>query len=216
MLQEPRIKIIKPVLADDLKQGALSDCFKYEEMDGYTFKEEGLQNQKGRIDVRDSHFYKISLPSFESEGTSFINVCFENCDFSNAVFENSTMHRLIFKDCKLVGTNFMTSSIMDVTFDSCFMSYGNFTHSKIRNVCFDSCKIEEASFQDIAFKDVSIKNCSFINTEFAHTSLKNIDFSTSKIEGIKIDINDVAGMQVGIEGALALSRLLKIEIKEDL
>lgn len=215
MLPKSNIKIIEPKLPSYLEKQTFKNCLYEEELEGYYFEEDKVKTKKTRLDVRDSFLRKIDFTSFEGVKSSFVNIIFENCDLSNANFEESTIHRITFKDCKLVGTNFLSSSIMDVSFLSCFMNYSNFNDSKMKNVKCKDCKIEEASFRNMKMKNIELDACSFQKTEFLHTSLKDIDFSTSNIAGIKVGMQDIIGMQVNVTGALALTPLLQIEIKEE-
>ena len=63
---------------------------------------------------------------------SFIDCIFVNCDISNVEFSFSTFIRVLFQESKLVGTNFIESSIQNVVFNNCLATYINLSGARLK------------------------------------------------------------------------------------
>lgn len=132
---------------------------------------------------------------------------------SNVMFSNSSMKRVEFVGCKLIGAKFDESSLKDVLFENVIGKYVNFSFSKLQAV-----NIFESNFNEGTFQEVKHKALTFIDTDlrdgyFNGTSLSKIDFTTCDINGINVDIKDLRGAIVTPMQGLELTRLLGLEIK---
>lgn len=204
------VKILKPSLSNHLEPSSLQ---KMEEVETCYFKDETVSIKEKHLQMEDCLLERIVMDPIDAEGSSFVNIVFESCDLSNAKIGSSSIHQILFKNCKLIGTDFSESSIQNVIFDTCDMSYSNFSLSKMRLVQIKDCKVMGSSFNDVKMQNMILEESIFTECEFLHTSLKNIDFSGCSIEGMKTSYEDIRGIIVDERGALAVATLLGIEIR---
>ena len=81
-----------------------------------------LKNQE--IDIADRqlfsscHLQNVSFKLSVEADLEFTDCVFEKCDFSNLKFSKFGFYRCVFKDCKLLGTEFAQTFLKDVQFQN--------------------------------------------------------------------------------------------------
>lgn len=60
---------------------------------------------------------------------------------------------------------------------------------------------------------MDIDSCDFTGAEFYAATMKGLDFSTSRIDGILVSANDLRGVIVNEEQAVACAKLFGIVVK---
>lgn len=175
------------------------------------YKKEQLKLNK-TIEFNECKFNDVILSESIINNGYFIDIIFKNCDLSNANLTGSSFRRVVFDNCKLIGTDFIDCNIDDVIFKDSILSYTNFSDSKIKNVSYLNNNMENAYISNVKLSEVIFIECNLESVEFLNTDLKNIDLSTDKIFNLKA--NNIRGLIVDEFGALELSRMLGIRIKE--
>lgn len=209
MFKQVDVKIVEPSLPPHLEEVSLLK----EEMEGVLLQGKTISNRKERLQIESSSLKSVVFESLHAEGSSLVSIIFDSCDLSNAKIGCSSVHQIVFKNCKLIGTDFSESSIQNVIFDTCDMSYSNFSLSKMRYVKIKDSKLMGSSFNEVKMQKIVLCESLFTECEFLHTSLKDIDFSGCSIEGMKTSYEDIKGIIVDERGALALASLLGIQIR---
>lgn len=64
------------------------------------------------------------------------DIVFENYDLSNACFRKGLIHRVTFKDCKLLG-DFSEANLGNVSFENCMANLSSFADARLKQVIFN-------------------------------------------------------------------------------
>ena len=139
---------------------------------------------------------------------------FEHCDLSNILFAESSLFRVEFISCKLVGTNLPETILNHCRMQDCNARYLNFSMSKINQAEFTTCDLRNSDFNDCKLTSIAFTNCELVEAEFSHTPLSGIDLSDSHIEGIHVNLPDIRGAIVSTHQAMDLTSLLGLVIKD--
>jgi len=162
--------------------------------------------------LKETEFSGSNISGCNFTGADFIGVTFlknnnvESCDFSSSDFSNSHIQSSnlagnLFKDCKLIETEFTESYIMgcdfsDADFTGVAFKSGGFQNNPISNaiwnrtsfndmqivdIVFDG-KFEDCYFENCNFKRITFQNSTLINTFFKNKSLKRIRFIDCKAD----------------------------------
>jgi len=124
---------------------------------GETFVDESLSDQYVQCALIGAvNFININFENIDFTGSTFINCNFENCTFKNVCFRKCDFWNLIFKNCylemsDLTRTNFHTSS-------------------------FEKC-----SFLNVNLRASSFSEFNFIDTKFNNSNLELVYGSSIKI-----------------------------------
>lgn len=165
------------------------------------------------VTIRRSIINNISLICGNLEKNTFIDIEFNNCNFSNTSFENCSFIRCEFNNCKLTGCNFIESSLCDVSFIDTNMNYANISMSSMKNMLFKNTTLRNSNIQENTMKNVLLKEVDFTKSTIFKTSLNGIDFSESIIEQIAVSIEDIKGATIDINQSLDILYLLGVKIK---
>ena len=68
------------------------------------------------------------------------------------------------------------------------------------------------SFNECQYKKVSYEECQLAESEFINTSLATLDFSSCDIQQIIVPVENLRGLTVSNEQAVALASLLGLKI----
>ena len=121
--------------------------------------------------------------------------------------------RVEFRECKLVGANFIATSLQNVLFENCFASYINLSSSKLKKVIIQECDFSNASLVETKIDNVEICETVLVLALIMHTNLEGLDLSTCDISGIKVNSESLKGVIVNENQAIALIRLLGVDVK---
>lgn len=176
-----------------------------------------FQQEVSDRDLSFHEFYECTFTGISftgrCSGDLFADAVFDHCDFSNADFEETVVRRAVFRGCRMTGTNFMRSTMEDAVFDGCTCSYANFSGSRFKRCGFHETQYRESSFSSCRFNMVRFQECDFTAAEFLDTKLMGLDFSDSRIDGILVTGDNLKGVTVNEEQALAFAKLLGIRIR---
>src|SRR5690625_3016501 len=142
------------------------------------------------------------------------DVVFENCDLSNADFMGANIHRVEFRDCKMLGINLSESSLRNVLFDHCILNLSAFGFSSLRQVRFDDCSLKNADCYECKFTKVSFDQSDLNDVNFFNTPLKGIDLSPAQFERLSVSLEDLAGCEVSKDQAIGFAAMIGLKIKE--
>jgi fluoroquinolone resistance protein len=114
-------------------------------------------------------------------GYHFSDCLFTSCNLSNAELRGSKMQDVLFRDCKLIGINFFTTSDFgfNLTFERCQLDYASFEHKKMNKSVFEDCRLHGANFTQTDLSKSKMENCDLLNAIFASTNISGVDFSTN-------------------------------------
>ncbi len=191
----PRILSDEIILPEDegfYQQLLLADQdFSYLEIDQLCFQQ--------------SHIKKTKLLNMRLTKFECMDVQFENCDLSNVEWIAGSFHRVIFKNCKLTGSNFAESVLHDCQFIDCVCNYTSFNYAQLKIVHFQETSLLEAEFSEIKWTYLTLDKSNLTGTTWFHTLLNGLDFSHCSFEKIAFSQETIRGLTVNQEQAIVLA-----------
>ena len=149
-------------------------------------------------------------------GSKWRDIIIESSSFSTSKLSDCIINRVVFKDCRLQGTDFNTSDLTDVVFINCNLSLSNFRRAKLLRVRFEGCSMTDADFMATNLREVEFDNCELDKVNFSGSIIKNVDLSGSQISNI-IEITSLKGVTIDstqlINLASELASTLGIKVK---
>lgn len=130
--------------------------------------------------IERSHFVAAKL-----EKLSFMDVEAKASDFSAALCSDSSLVRVHFIGCRMIGVDFNRSVIKDVIFKDCKLDMANFRFAKLTRVRFMKCTFIDADFQAAEIREVAFDNCHLEKVEFGQCKIKQVDVRGSQLYDIK-------------------------------
>lgn len=211
------MNLSRKTLTNNLRkiENLIDEIYKNNEIDNVFIENYSDENTEFRdIRIQKAIVSNTEIIRGRLENNSFIDIKFNDCNFSNTSFENSSFIRCEFNNCKLTGCNFVENRMYNVVFIETNISYANFSMASMENLLFDNSNLRNSSFQENKLKNILFKKADLTQVQFFKTSLKGIDFSDSVIEGIAVSIEDVKGALINQYQAVDLLYLLGVKIKE--
>ena len=132
-------------------------------------------------------------------------------------FAESSLYRVEFISCKLLGTNLSETTMNHVLLHDCNAGYINLAMSKMNQVRFAHSQLRNGSLNDCRFSSIAFDSCDLVEADFSHASLRGIDLRTSRISGITLNISDLKGAVIHLpasDGFTSSVRPLLSKIKK--
>jgi uncharacterized protein YjbI with pentapeptide repeats len=104
-------------------------------------------------------------------GISFVNVTFENIDFTRSRFS-----QVIFENCRLSNAIFKKSDFWDCIFLECQITESDLTRTEFNSNTFKNCQ----------FLNSNLKASDFMDSEFKETMFKNSNLDLIIIINVKV------------------------------
>ena len=114
----------------------------------------------------------------------------------------------------MMGTELTAAVMQDTIMEGCQGSYLNLNGSKMKRVALKDMIMEQAGMSMIEHTDVSLENCTFTKSEWIDTKMSGLDLSDSHIDGIMVDPENLRGLTVNEEQAVAFAELLGLNVKK--
>lgn len=204
-------KIAEPSYSEELKYMSFNDIKGYR-LDNYEYQDEELEEDYKQLEFYECKFSNITIHKTMSS-CLFADVIFDHCDFSNACFESSVFRRCIFRNCRMTGIDLSSCSFTDVKIQHSQCMLINLNATKWNRCEWNQSIFKDGSLGFVQLKNVNVLECDFSDCEINQTPLKGIDLSTSKINDIAILPENLKGVIVSEEQAIALASLLGIIVK---
>lgn len=174
----------------------------------------GLSLEYGKLDG--AVFSNVIFEEARFTGAEITDVIFDRCDLSNVSFEDAVIHRMVLRDCKLLGMNLSGATIRDVVMERCFADYTNFRYSKCNKLAFQECSLLEADYVDAEFAHVTYDQCRLNQANFGGVNMNGVDLSTSTFAQLTASADKLAGCVVTAEQVVAMAGIFGLVLKEDL
>lgn len=203
-------KVMKPMFSQECEKGDILHLDGYR-IENLLFEDNELTTNYVQKEFFECKFHHINVHT-TLKNCEFVDVIFDHCDFSNANMEECVFHRCEFIACRLTGIDLSVSTFTDVWMVGCQCAFSNMNATKWKQVKWEEVIFREASFYGVKFKDIDVDKCDFSCCEIHETPLRGIDFSNSNIEGIAVLADNLKGVKVNSEQAIALAQLLGIQV----
>ncbi len=176
------------------------------------------QNVEGEILIKgiEIHcciFKNINFNNIKLDGVDLIDVEFEGCDLSHQIFSEQSICRVVFRDCKMFGTQFIGAFFNDVVFYQCSTKYLNFSGASICKMLVENSDFTEATFMETKLKNILLCKVKLERAEFIYTSLNHVDLSTCDITHIVSDVDSLKGVIIDRFQAQDIVHLFGVKMK---
>ncbi len=205
-------KIVEPDIPSVLQEGSINDEFESHRIDMMKYENDICTQDLSMHEFHGCVFHNITFTE-DMESCLFADCLFDHCDFSNAHASQMVVRRAYFVNCRMTGTEFIRSTIEDMRVKGCHGMYINFSSSKMKRVSFQESNLSEGAFSMCKWSDVLFDDCDLRKAELVQSSLSKIDLSTCQIDGFVVRMEDLKGVIMSEDQALACTRFLGIEIK---
>lgn len=181
-----------------------------------TFEELDFRNQSLENRIFDGcTFLRVNFNGSSFKRCRFLDCTFEQSDLSNIVLTSSDLRDVKFKECKLVGVNWINAtSLMHLSWDNCALNYGNFSGLDLRKSLMQNCVAREVDFAETNFSEANLRGTDFTAARFANTNLTKSDLRQAKNYSIRPDSNKIKKAKFSLPEAMLLLYGLDIELEE--
>ena len=146
---------------------------------------EGVGLRAPNANVEESALERALLIEAKLEKLGLKDVVLKACDFSAARCSESSFLRAYFKGGRMAGVDFSRSTLHDVVFEDCKLDMANFRFTKLKRVRFVNCIMNETEFQVAELSEVDFESCHLEKVEFAQCKIKQVDVRTSQLYDIR-------------------------------
>lgn len=216
MVKENKKKINKPAepkFSEDLVNAKLSDTGRQIRIENKKFENEICERSLNMKEFYECTFHNVRFTG-DMKNCLFADVVFDHCDFSNINMNASVFRRVQIRTCRMMGTELTAAVMQDTIMEGCQGSYLNLNGSKMKRVALKDMIMEQAGMSMIEHTDVSLENCTFTKSEWIDTKMSGLDLSDSHIDGIMVDPENLRGLTVNEEQAVAFAELLGLNVKK--
>jgi uncharacterized protein YjbI with pentapeptide repeats len=130
------------------------------------------------------------------------------------VWPSAKLTRVEVRGSRMTGAKLVEGSFESVRFIDCHLEYAMFTDTRFRQVTFESCRLEEADFRGADLTGTAFVNCELRGVDLGRAKLQGADVSSSRCDEIRLAANDVRGLVVSREQAVALATLFGLVVRE--
>ena len=216
MAKEIRKKIYKPAeprFSEEPADAKLSDTGRQIRIENQKFEDETCERSLNMKEFYECTFRNVRFTK-DMKNCLFADAVFDHCDFSNINMNNTVFRRVQLRTCRLMGTELTAAVMQDTVMEGCQGSYLNLNGSKMKRVTLKDMILEQAGMSMVEHSDVSIENCNFTKSEWIDTKMNGLDLSDSQVDGIMVDPENLRGLTVNEEQAVAFAELLGLNVRK--
>jgi uncharacterized protein YjbI with pentapeptide repeats len=132
---------------------------------------------KGR-EFQSCIFSKCDFANSDFSYNKFLDCHFRSCNLSMMKLKGTTLNNAVFKDCKIMGVNFMDciDFLFTVQFESCILDYSSFMGKKMVKTRFLKSSLKEVNFSQTnlsgsVFQETDLTDAIFNQTDLTAANL---------------------------------------------
>lgn len=205
-------KINEPSFSEECTLADINRIQKEKRIDNACFTDQKCDSELKLTQFFECTFTKMTFLK-KLDKAEFVDVIFDHCDFSNISMQECEFRRVVFQSCRLTGCDMSGSHLQDVQMMRSQAGYLNLNNTHLQSCLWQNCIFAEASMNYMKNSNLEIQSCDFTKTEWANTNLLGLDMSDSIIDGIAVNAENLKGVIVNSEQAIAMARLLGIHVK---
>ncbi len=157
-------------------------------------------------EFEDCIFKNCDFSNTDFAETTFMDCEFIDCNLSLAKMSNTSLKKVDFKNCKLLGILFHETAefLFSVHFQDCILDYASFANKKMPKTHFINASLKETNFIGSNLTSSVFENCNLDGTIFNDTILKLSDFITSYNYKIDPEFNTLQKAKFSNQGIAGL------------
>ena len=162
--------------------------------------------ENSRIDHTD--FTPMHAERFEAS-----DCVFKHCDFANVDLSEAAFYRVVFDQCRFVGTNFTQMYAANVQFVDCQMSLVWAPEATFKTVDFLRCRLDGGELSRAQTAKFTLTDCAIDGLGLLGFKLKNLDLSSCEFESLELDLERMRGLKVtDAQASLIAKRYLGLHV----
>lgn len=139
-------------------------------------------------------------------GFRFIECEFTGCNLSLTAINMTTLTKIKFKDCKMLGLRFDSCYKLAISFtcDHCRLDHASFYKTSIQETVFKNSQLKQTDFAECNLTNAIFQHCDLAGAIFDHSILEKTDFrtaynysinpATNRIKKAKFSTSGIAGL----------------------
>lgn len=162
--------------------------------------------ENSRIDHTD--FTPMQTERFEAS-----DCMFKHCDFANVDLSEAAFYRVVFDQCRFVGTNLTQMYAANVQFVDCQMSLVWAPEATFKTVDCLRCRLDGGELSRAQTAKFTLTDCAIDGLGLLGFKLKNLDLSSCEFETLELDLERMRGLKVtDAQASLIAKRYLGLRV----
>lgn len=180
-----RSEIILPYIEDSLDVVDDLDCD--EPLSDYLYTDRQVRH----ISASGVRLASGRIVKIEAERATFTDVRFnsgqiERCLLISSEWGQCTLSRVVFRECKILGANFIENKWANVVFDRCKIEYSTFESIQASAaVAFVNTQFKQVTFTECNFPKGHMSGCELDSVEFIGGGYHEFDFRDNDLSTIR-------------------------------
>ncbi|MFF2091494.1 pentapeptide repeat-containing protein [Paenibacillus sp. NPDC058174] len=158
-------------------------------------------------------FTNVTMRGVRMRKSEFTDVIFERCDLSNADFQDAIFHRVVFKDCKLIGMDISSGMLRNATFIDCYAEYAVFRMINAKRVKLQGGTFAYGDFFNSNLTEFYLEETKLDQAQFSQTKLSGIDLSSCEFDSLGATLPELRGCIISPLQAAAFAGQLGMVVK---
>ena len=144
----------------------------------------------------------------------FLDCEFRRCNLSMAQLRGTSLRKVSFMGCKLLGLRFDTCNEfgLSVSFDSCTLDHSSFFRTKLKKTSFMASQLHDVDFSECDLTGATFEKCDLLRTAFHNTNLEKADFRTAFNYSIDPEMNRMKKAKFSLVGVAGLLEKYQVDI----
>jgi fluoroquinolone resistance protein len=184
-------------------------------VDDLEFDGNSLENVFPEGDVFDGCTFRgFIMPSFDLSTKSFEQCTFIECDLSLCIVEKTSLKKVSFDNCRLMGIKFEQTNPMlfSVRMETCIADYSSFSTLNMTKSTFAKTSLKEVDFTEAELEGLTFEECDLQSAVFDHCNLSRCDFSKAHNLSFLLESNRLSKTKINQETAAQILARYGIEI----
>ncbi len=172
------------------------------------------------VEFNECKFNRCTFREAALIGCKFHNCTFLDCDFSLTKLNNCLFTEVVFKNCQLIGINWMETSLAKknflktVDFLKCVLNYSTFTGLHLSKIQMIDCIAHSVDFTDADLSQADCSRTDFSESRFHNTNLSETNFTDATNYSISVIDNNVKKAKFSLPEAMSLLYSLDIVLSD--
>lgn len=163
--------------------------------------------------IENSRLVHVDLTHMKAERFEAADCVFTHCDFANVDLSEAAFYRVVFDQCRFVGTNLAQLYAANVQFVDCQMSLVWAPEGTWKTVDFLRCRLDGGEFSHAQTAKFTLTDCAIDNLGLMGFSLKNLDLSSCEFKTLELELARMRGLTVtDTQASLLATRYLGLHV----
>ncbi|WP_420174977.1 pentapeptide repeat-containing protein [Luteococcus sp. OSA5] len=136
--------------------------------------------------------------------TNWVDLALRQADAANTAFHESTLKRVTWQECRLVGLTLSGCTLTDVAHRDCLLSMANLRFANLNRVEFVGCDLRGADFTSARLTEVRFIDCLLDEANFTEARCDRVEINGGALAGLR-GIDGLRGASIQVSDVLELA-----------